>query len=226
MEIIHEYKDYNYKHNYTIDTCIDKREALHYFVQELRTELLKVRDISLFYLTQLSNMDNKEKLFSIIANRIKTGRKLQLYDFLYVPLHTDNETYYSEKEDIDENDNRMKIFVGNFVFRVEPNTASLVELFQNVQNLYVISTNGRVPPYGFPYGYSVLGYDTLNFVRHVFCANFLFPSVDSESDPFKFILNKIKEGTEMGFFKFVTITRTNMNMKTNTKTKTKTKLRM
>jgi len=225
MIIIHEYKDEHKDYNkvYTIDTN-DKRKALRTFINELYTELRKeeLQDVSSFYLSQLRDMDNKEKIF---ANRIKPGR-LQLYDFLYVPLHTDGRTYYSEKEDIDENDHRMKIFVGNFVFRVEPNSNSLVELFQNVQNLYVISTNGRVPPYGFPYGYSVLGYDTLNFVRHVFCANFLFPSVDSESDPFKFILNKIKEGTEMGFFKFVTITRTNMNMKTNTKTKTNAKLRL
>ena len=232
MTIIHEYN--TYKHEYTINTN-DKMKALRTFINELYRELRKVRDIPdrLLYLKvawDMMNGDSPEE-FNIIANRIKPGRNLSLKDFLYTPRYGKSVipfrrgTYYSEKEDIDENDNRMKIFVGNFVFRVEPNTASLVELFQNVQNLYVISTNGRVPPYGFPYGYSVLGYDTLNFVRHVFCANFLLP-IDPESDPFKFILNKIKEGTEMGFFKFVAITRTNMNMKTNTKTKTNAKLRL
>jgi hypothetical protein len=151
------------------------------------------------------------KEFSIIANRIKPGRNLSLKDFLYTPLHTDGRTHYIEVEDIDEDDKRMKILVGNFVFRVEPNPKSLVELFLNIQNLYTISTNGR-----FPYGYSVLGYDTLNFVRYVFGANFLFP-IDPESDPFKFILDKIKEGTVMDFSEFVTIVNTRTNTKTNTK---------
>ena len=227
MTIILEYN--KYQHVYTINTndnTNDKREALRAFINELDRELHKeeLQDVSSFYLSQLRDMDNKEKLFNIIANRIKPGR-LQLYDFLYVPLHTDNETYYSEKEDIDENDHRMKIFVGNFVFRVEPNSNSLVELFLNIKNLYNISANGRVPPYGFPYGYSVLEYDTMNSVRIVFGFNFLFLSpIDPESDPFKFILNKIKEGIDMEFSEFVNIVNMNMNMKT--KTKTKTKLRM
>lgn len=222
MTIVHEGDDY--KHVYTIDTRFDfdKGDALRDFLLALYTELLeeKCQPGRLLYLKHAWDMIYRPdpEVFNIIANRIKPGRNLPLYDFLYTPSY--KRTYYSEKEDIDENDNRMKIFVGNFVFRVEPNSDSLVELFRNIQNLYIISTNGRVPPYGFPYGYSVLGY-TLNFVRHVFSANFLSP-IDPESDPFKFILNKIKEGTEMEFSEFVTI----VNMRTNTRVRTKTSAKL
>jgi len=213
MTIIHEYEDY--KREYTINTN-DKRKALRYFVQELYTELRKEElriPNRLLYLKaawDMRNGDNPDE-FNIIANRIKPGRNLPLYDFLYTPLHTDGRTHYIEVEDIDEDDNRMKIFVGNFVFRVEPNTASLVELFQNVYNLYVISVNGS-----FPYGAFVLREYNMYLVQQVF-SNFLL-QIDPESDPFKFILKKIDKEPEMDFLDFVTITRT--------MTKTKTKLRM
>ena len=210
MTIIHEYEDYKYV--YTIDTSIGKREALRAFFLALYTELLKVRDIPnrLLYLSaawDMMNGDNPEE-FNIIANRIKPGRNLSLKDFLYTPLHTDGRTHYIEVEDIDEDDKRMKILVGNFVFRVKPDT--LVELFQNVYNLYVISVNGS-----FPYGAFVLREYNMYLVQQVFSSNFLL-SIDPESDPFKFILKKIDKEPEMDFLDFVTITRT-MNTKMNTK---------
>ena len=210
MTIIHEYEDY--KRVYTIDTSIGKREALRAFFLALYTELLKVRDIPnrLLYLSaawDMMNGDNPEE-FNIIANRIKPGRNLSLKDFLYTPLHTDGRTHYIEVEDIDEDDKRMKILVGNFVFRVKPDT--LVELFQNVYNLYVISVNGS-----FPYGAFVLREYNMYLVQQVFSSNFLL-SIDPESDPFKFILKKIDKEPEMDFLDFVTITRT-MNTKMNTK---------
>lgn len=216
MTIVHKGNDY--KHVYTIDTGIDKGEALHAFLRALHTELLKEKrqPRRLLFLKHAWDMlkGHNPEVFNIIANRIKPGRELSLYDFLYTPLY--NRTHYIEREDSDENDHRMKIFVGNFVFRVEPNTDSLVDLFLNIKNLKDISANG-----GFPYGYSVLGYDTLNSVRIVFNANFLY-TIDPESDPFKFILNKIKEGTKMEFLEFVTT----VNMRTNTRVNTNTSAKL
>jgi hypothetical protein len=70
MIIIHEYN--TYKHEYTIITN-DKMKALRTFINELYTELRKeeLQDVSSFYLSQLRDMDNKEKN---ICKQNQTGK--------------------------------------------------------------------------------------------------------------------------------------------------------
>ena len=229
MTIIHEYEDYNYNKVYTIDTTIDtsigKREALRTFINELYTELC-IEELRIPYRLRylkvawdLRNGDNPE-VFNIIANRIKPGRNLSLKDFLYTPRYGKSVipfrrgTLYIEREDIDENDHHMKIFVGNFVFRVEPNT--LLQLLENVQSLFVIT--GFVIPdpelNTFPYGKMVLSEynETVQRNRHLFPLD----NINTNSHRFLSILKKIDKEPEMDFLDFVTITRT-MNTKMNTK---------
>ena len=221
MTIIHEYKDY--KREYTINTN-DKMKALYTFINELYTELRKVRDIPdrLRYLKaawDMRNGDNPEE-FNIIANRIKPGRNLSLYDFLYTPRYGKSVipfrrgTLYIEREDIAENDHHMKIFVGNFVFRVEPNT--LLQLLENVQSLFVI-TGFVIPELNtFPYGKMVLSEynETVQRNRHLFPLD----NINPNSHRFLSILDNIKEGTEMDFFDFIDYV--------EVRTKTNAKLRL
>jgi hypothetical protein len=218
MTIIHEYN--TYKRVYTINTN-DKREALRAFFLALYRKLRKVQDIPdrLLYLSTawyMMNGDNPEE-FNIIANRIKPGRNLSLKDFLYTPRYGKSVipfrrgTLYIEREDIDENDHHMKIFVGNFVFRVEPNT--LLQLLENVQSLFVI-TGFVIPELNtFPYGKMVLSEynETVQRNRHLFPLD----NINPNSHRFLSILDNIKEGTEMDFFKFVAITRTKTNPSAN-----------
>tara|TARA_B110000858_G_scaffold192907_1_gene244456 strand:+ start:510 stop:1229 length:720 start_codon:yes stop_codon:yes gene_type:complete len=224
MIIIHEYEDYNKV--YTIDTN-DKRKALRAFINALYREMcieeLRIPNRLLYLKTawDMMNGDNPDG-FNIIANRIKPGRNLPLYDFLYTPRYGKSVipfrrgTYYIEREDIDENDLHMKIFVGNFVFRVEPNT--LLQLLENVQSLFVI-TGFVIPELNtFPYGKMVLSEynETVQRNRHLFPLD----NINTNSHRFLSILDNIKEGTEMDFFDFIDY------VEVRTKTKTNAKLRL
>lgn len=89
MTIVHEGGEGNdYKHVYTIDTRFEKRKALRAFLSTLYTELLeeKRQPCRLLYLKSAWDMlkGHNTKEFNIIANRIKPGRELSLFDFLAI----------------------------------------------------------------------------------------------------------------------------------------------